>query len=408
MADFYDALEGADPVIREAKLFADLKQSLMRAVATQPLWAERFAGIDMNNVSTRNALAQLPILRKSDLPALQRGKRPFGGLEATAPGKLARLFLSPGPIFDPEGYGTDWWSSARALYAVGLRAGEIVLNTFSYHLTPAGAMFESGAHALGCAVIPAGPGNTTDQITAIEQFQPSTYVGTPDFLKILLDRADEEGRDISSIKRGLVSGAALPASLKAEFEQRGITVRQCYGTADLGIVAYEAEGPGLVINEGVIVEIVRPGTGSPVPHSEVGEVVVTRPNADYPLFRFATGDLSCIIDARGSDGRTNLRLKGWLGRADQTTKVKGMFVRPEQIASIEQSDPGLGRLRLVVTRLGEQDMMTLRAEHTDSRAAERIAAKLHEMTKLRGDVEIVPPGSLPNDGIIISDERRYE
>lgn len=408
MADFYDALEGQNPAVRDAQLFGDLLHTLSSSVRNQPVWAQRFAGVDIHSITTRAAMAKLPVLRKSELPDLQRAKVPYGGLNATAQGKLARLFLSPGPIFDPEGHGKDWWGSARALYAAGLREGETVLNTFSYHLTPAGAMFESGAHAIGCAVIPSGPGNVADQIAAITQYQPSTYIGTPDFLKILLDRADETAQDASSITRALVSGAALPASLKAELEKRGIRVHQCYGTADLGIVAYEADAPGLIINEGLIVEIVRPGTGDPVANGEVGEVVVTRTNQDYPLFRFATGDLSCIIDEPAADGRTNLRLKGWLGRADQTTKVKGMFVRPEQIAAIARSNSELGRLRLVVTRTGEQDTMTLRAEHAGADVKDQILAKLVEVTKLKGTVEIVPPGTLPNDGVVISDERRYE
>ncbi|MHC1550964.1 phenylacetate--CoA ligase family protein [Phyllobacterium sp. K27] len=408
MADFYDALDNTEPATREAALFTDLQRALGRAVQDQPVWAERLAGTDLSTVTNRAELSKLPLLRKSALPSLQKEYPPFGGFNASAPGDLARLFLSPGPIFDPEGHGSDWWGSARALYAAGVRKGEIVLNTFSYHLTPAGAMFESGAHALGCAVIPAGPGNTADQLMAIAQYRPSTYIGTPDFLKILLDKADETGRNISSLKRALVSGAALPASLRNELEDRGIVVRQCYGTADLGIIAYESDVPGMVINEGILLEIVQPGTGEIVPHGEVGEIVITRTNQDYPLFRFATGDLSCIIDEPSPDGRTNLRIKGWLGRADQTTKVKGMFVRPEQIAAIGKSISASGRLRLVVTRANEQDAMTLMVEQMSADNTDYIAKALFEATKLRGDVKIVPIGTLPNDGRVISDERNYD
>lgn len=408
MADFYDALESAEPASREAALFAELQGALNRAIQEQPVWAKRLEGAALSNVTNRAELSKLPVLRKSALPSLQQETPPFGGFNASAPGDLARLFISPGPIFDPEGHGSDWWGSARALYATGVRKGDVVLNTFSYHLTPAGAMFESGAHALGCAVIPAGPGNTADQLMAIAQYLPSTYVGTPDFLKILLDKAAETGGNISSLKRALVSGAALPASLRDELQGHGVLVKQCYGTADLGIIAYEGDAPGMVVNEGILLEIVRPGTGECLPDGEVGEIVVTRTNRDYPLFRFATGDLSCIIDEPSTDGRTNVRIKGWLGRADQTTKVKGMFVRPEQIAAIGKSISASGRLRLVVTRADEQDAMTLMVEQTNADNTDYIAKTLFEATKLRGNVEIVMPGTLPNDGKVISDERKYE
>lgn len=407
MAEFYDAREGADPQAREAALLSALAQALVRAKAEQPIWAERLADIDPAAITSRAALQALPVLRKSDLSDLQRATPPFGGFNATPAGDLARLFISPGPIFDPEGHGKDWWGAARALHAAGICSGEVVLNTFSYHLTPAGAMFESGAHALGCPVIPAGPGNTSEQLAAIAHYRPGAYVGTPDFLKILLDKAEQDGRPADSLRRALVSGAAFPPSLQAEFSARGVEARQCYGTADLGIVAYEGDGPGMVVNEHIILEIVRPGTGETMPAGEVGEVVVTRLNRDYPLFRFATGDLSCIMTEPVFDGRTNHRIKGWMGRADQATKVKGMFVRPEQMAAIARAMPELGRLRLVVTRKDEQDAMTLRAEHgADVHGlGERLAAKLAEVTKLKGTVEIVPPGSLPNDGKVIADER---
>jgi len=405
MTEFYDDRESADPQARERDLFQQLTAMLARARAEQPFWSERLADIDPAAIDTRAALADLPVLRKSDLPAMQTAAPPFGGLVPVSTGALSRLFLSPGPICDPEGRGSDWWGSARALFAAGLRKDEVVLNTFSYHLTPAAAIFESGAHTLGCAVIPAGPGNTADQLTAIEQFRPSFFVGIPDFLKILLDKAAEEGRDASSIRNAMVSGAALPESLRQELAGRGVAVRQSYGTADLGIVAYEAEGPGLVVNEDVILEIVKPGTGQPVADGEVGEILVTRMSTEYPLFRFATGDLSAVLIEPVSHGRTNMRIRGWLGRADQATKVKGMFVRPEQIAAVAASVPGTGRLRLVVTREGEQDRMELRAEHADASAETALAARLAEITRLNGTVTVHAPGSLPNDGKIIVDER---
>jgi len=405
MTEFYDDRESADPQARERDLFQQLTAMLARARAEQPFWSERLADIDPAAIDTRAALADLPVLRKSDLPAMQTAAPPFGGLVPVSTGALSRLFLSPGPICDPEGRGSDWWGSARALFAAGLRKDEVVLNTFSYHLTPAAAIFESGAHALGCAVIPAGPGNTADQLTAIEQFRPSFFVGIPDFLKILLDKAAEEGRDASSIRNAMVSGAALPESLRQELAGRGVAVRQSYGTADLGIVAYEAEGPGLVVNEDVILEIVKPGTGQPVADGEVGEILVTRMSTEYPLFRFATGDLSAVLIEPVSHGRTNMRIRGWLGRADQATKVKGMFVRPEQIAAVAAAVPGTGRLRLVVTREGEQDRMELRAEHADASAETALAARLAEITRLNGTVTVHAPGSLPNDGKIIVDKR---
>ena len=321
---------------------------------------------------------------------------------------MKRLLVSPGPIFEPEGHGADWWGAARALQAAGFRAGDIVLNCFSYHLTPGGHIMESGAHALGCAVIPAGTGNTEQQIEAIHFLKPNAYCGTPDFLKILIDKAHESGSDISSIRHALVSGAALPASLRAELQSHGIKVRQAYATADLGVIAYEAESgdgkllEGMVVNDGIILEIVTPGTGDPVGPGKVGEIVVTRLNPDYPLLRFATGDLSAFVADSG-----NSRIKGWLGRADQSAKVKGMFVHPSQIAEIGKRHPELGALRLVIRRVGEQDVMILRAEAASqtSGLSESVAATLQAATKLRGAVELVGPGSLPDDGRVIADER---
>ena len=331
---------------------------------------------------------------------MQRWPTP-AALAQDSPGEAVRMW-------DRLGYprrALRLWGSAAALSAAGVNPGDVILNTFSYHLTPAAFMFESGAEAIGCAVIPTGPGNTADQLIAIEQFQPSGYVGTPDFLKIILDKGAEQGTDTSSLRLALVSGAALPESLRLELAGRGVQVRQCYGTADLGIVAYEGDGPGMVVNEGVLLEIVRPGTGEPVPDGEVGEVVVTRLSPDYPLFRFATGDLSAILSGPSDDGRTNRRIRGWLGRADQATKVKGMFVRPEQVAAVARSVAGTGKVRLVVKREGEQDRMELWAEHAAAAAADPLGAKLAEVTKLKGVVRIVPPGTLPNDGKVIADER---
>ena len=376
---------------------ARLNAQLARMRSTQPFWAD----LPEAPLDSLAGLARLPVLRKSDLAAMQAKDPPFGGLTGGPVGGLRRLFVSPGPIFDPEGRGPDWWGSAAALSAAGVRPGDVILNTFSYHLTPAAFIFEAGAEALGCPVIPAGPGNTADQLVAIRQYRPRVYVGVPDFLKIILDKADEGGVDRACLEIGMVTGAALPDSLRAELSARGVAVSQCYGTADLGIVAYEDGGPGMVLNGGAIVEIVRPGTGDPVPDGEVGEIVVTRLDADYPLLRFATGDMSAILPA-ATGGR---RIKGWMGRADQAAKVKGMFVRPEQIAAIGKAVPGCRRLRLEITRAGEQDRMHLLVEHPDSDAAAPLALKLAEITRLKGSVDVVAPGSLPNDGRVIADLR---
>jgi phenylacetate-CoA ligase len=294
------------------------------------------------------------------------------------------------------------------LFAAGFRSGDVVLNTFAYHLTPGGFIMESGAQTLGCAVIPAGPGNTEQQLDAIAQFKPVGYIGTPDFLKILLDAAPKAGKDASSIKRALVSGAALPVTLRQELSSRGVTVRQCYALAEAGVIAYESDAlEGMIINENLIVEIVRPGTGDPVPVGEVGEVVVTSFNPDYPMIRLATGDLSAITPGASPCGRTNMRIKGWMGRADQTTKVKGMFVRPELVVEVGKRHAALGRVRLVVTRSGEQDAMTLMAECAapDASLSDAVASTLQSVTKLRGEVKLVAPGALPNDGKVIADER---
>ncbi len=408
---YYDALETRDVEVRERELFSALPASLRTIKEKSGGWAELLADVDEQTVTSREALAKLPVLRKSELGERQKAKPPFGDLTTTPVGQLGRLFMSPGPIFDPEGRGDDWWRVARALYAAGIRPGDIIHNSFAYHLTPAGHMFESGGRALGCPIIPAGIGNTEMQIQAIEALRPAGYAGTPDYLKVLLDAAEAAGCDSSSLKKGLVSGAALPPSLRSELSERGIDVVQCYGTADLGIVAYESQAKeGMIIDENIIVEIVTPGTGDSVASGEVGEIVVTNLNPDYPMIRFATGDMSAIMPGVSPCGRTNQRIKGWMGRADQAAKVKGMFVRPEQIAEIARRHPELGRLRLVVERQGEQDMMTLRAEaaNTGDAASERIAETVQSVCKLRGAVELVTPGSLPKDGVVIADERNYD
>jgi phenylacetate-CoA ligase len=407
MPEHYDALETREPAAREREQFARLPELVARAM-TAPGWARQLAGVDPKSVTSRAALARLPLLRKSDLLQRQKETPPFGGFSATPTGKMKRLMMSPGPIFEPEPGGDDRWGCARACFAAGFRASDIVLNTFAYHLTPGGFIMESGAHAVGCVVIAAGPGNTEQQLEAIAQFKPVGYLGTPDFLKILLDAAAKAGKDVSSVKRGLVSGAALPASLRQELGGRGVAVLQCYAIAEAGILAYESEArEGMIVNEAVIVEIVRPGTGDPVTEGEVGEVVVTTFNADYPMIRLATGDLSAVMAGASPCGRTNMRIKGWMGRADQTTKVKGMFVRPELVVEVAKRHAALGRVRLVVTRADEQDAMTLMAECAAPPAglADEVATTLQSVTKLKGDVKLVPPGSLPNDGKVIADER---
>jgi phenylacetate-CoA ligase len=405
--EHYDSLETRDPDDRERE-FSSRLPDLIAVALRAPGWAAQLAGIDPHAVTSRAVLAKLPVLRKSELVTRQKEVPPFGGFNVTAPAQLRRLLMSPGPIFEPEGKGKDFWGAARMLFAAGFRSGDVVHNSFSYHLTPGGFIMESGAHALGCAVIPAGTGNTEQQLEAIAHFKPSSYLGTPDYLKVLLDAAAKAEKDASSFRRALVSGAALPNSLRQELAGRGVEVRQCYATADLGVIAYESEGgEGMIVNETLLVEIVRPGTGDPVESGEVGEVVVTSFNPDYPMIRLATGDLSAVLPGRSPCGRTNMRLAGWMGRADQTSKVKGMFVHPAQVAEIGKRHPGLGRLRLVVTRAGEQDAMTLMAECAAPAAPlqEALVATLRAVTKLGGEVKLVAPGSLPNDGKVIADER---
>jgi phenylacetate-coenzyme A ligase PaaK-like adenylate-forming protein len=407
MTDHYDWKETRDHEMREADLFSQLPDVLRRAMEATG-YAQHLRGIDPAAITSRAALAKLPVLRKSDLPALHKAAPPFGGFFATEPGSFARLFTSPGPIFEAEPAHEDPWRGARALFAVGFRPGDVVLNTFSYHLTPGGFIFDTAARGLGCAVIPAGPGNTEAQFELIEAYNPSGYCGTPDFLKILIDTAIAADRDVSSIKRAIVSGAAFPPSLQKEFKSHGIEAFQAFGTAELGLIAYETSArEGMVVNEDVILELVRPGTGEPVAEGDVGEIVVTTLDPTHPWIRLAIGDLTAQLAGTSPCGRTNIRIKGWMGRADQATKVKGMFVRPEQIAEIGKRHGALGRLRLVVQRENEQDVMTLRCESASSDGSLRdaVAATLRSVTNLGGDVELVAPGSLPNDGKVIVDER---
>ncbi|HEU4520184.1 MAG TPA: AMP-binding protein [Microvirga sp.] len=409
MPDVYDDRDLQDPARREADLFGRLPD-ILRAALKAPGYARHLAGVDPAAVTGREALSRLPVMRKADLPALHKAHPPFGGFVAEPPGSFGRLFTSPGPIFEPEGRQADPWRGARGLHAAGLRAGDVVLNTFSYHLVPGGFVLDSAARALGCAVIPAGPGNTEAQFELIEAYRPAAYCGTPDFLKILLDGGDAAARDVSSLRKAVVSGAAFPKSLQEAFSARGIEAYQTYATADLGFIAYETSArEGLVVNEDLILEIVRPGTGDPVPEGEVGEIVVTSLDPHHPWIRLALGDLTAALPGRSPCGRTGMRIRGWMGRADQTAKVKGMFVRPEQIAAIARRHPELGRLRLTVTRSGEVDVMTLSAEAAapspDLQGA--VAATLQAVTKMKGAVDLVPPGSLPNDGKVIADERSY-
>ena len=408
--DYHDALETRDPEAREADLFASLRD-LMRTAMRAPAIARLLDGIDPEAVTDRDALAALPVTRKSDLMALQADSPPLGGLTPGPIEEYANVFASPGPIFEPTPRRADPFRLARALFAAGLRKGDLVHNTFSYHFTPAGAMLEGGARAIGCTVFPAGVGQTELQVQVIARLRPNAYVGTPSFLNILLDKATELGEDVSSIRKGLVSGEALPPSLRKAIGERGVSVLQCYATADVGLIAYESPAlEGMILDEGAIVEIVRPGTGDPVPEGEVGEIVVTPLNPDYPLVRFATGDLSAVMPGTSPCGRTNTRIRGWMGRADQTTKVRGMFVHPSQVADVVRRHPEIARARLVVTSVDNQDVMTLRCESEagDASAAEAIAETVRDVCKLRGAIEIVEPGTLANDGKVIEDARTYE
>ena len=405
LSDAYlDALETRTPEARERDLFGRLPAQLAYARSHSPYFAQLLHEIDPAAITSRAALAALPLTRKSDLPALQARGKPFGGLNAVPASRLARIFASPGPVYDPEGFGADWWRAARTLHAAGIRAGDVVLNCFSYHLTPAGSMFESGLHRLGCAVIPGGVGQTEMQARVIADLEPAAYVGTPSFLKLILEKADELGLPTASLERAVVSGEAFLPPVRDMLAARGIAAFQAYGTADLGLVAYETPArEGLVVDEELVVELVRPGTGDPVAEGEVGEIVVTTFNSDYPLVRFATGDLTATLPGPSPCGRTNQRIKGWLGRADQSTKVRGMFVHPQQVAEVLRRH-GLARGRLVVENEGGEDRMTLQVPGLDGDGAS-LEATLREVTKVRG--RVVAVASLPNDGKVIEDSRRY-
>jgi phenylacetate-CoA ligase len=414
-SDYFDELEIRDPADRERALFQLLPEQIANAQKSAPAFAKILDGVDPVAVTDRAALRRLPVIRKSELMERQKQsfaeRDPFGGLTAVPTGQLGRIFASPGPIYDPEAMRPDYWRLARAVYAAGFRRGDVVHNTFSYHFTPAGSMLESGAHALGCPVIPAGTGNTELQVRTIADVKPKGYIGTPSFLKIILDKAREMNVALPSLKLALVSGEALPPALRSEFKERGISTLQCYATADLGLVGYESiAGEGLIVDEWLIVEIVRPGTGDPVPAGEVGEVVATTLNPDYPVIRFATGDLSALLPGHSACGRTNMRLKGWMGRADQTTKVRGMFVHPHQVAEIIKRHPAVLKGRLVVDRDHDNDTMILRCEVAgDPRGLDAaIGESIQAVTKMRGTVEFVAPGSLPNDGKVIDDVRKYQ
>ncbi|XYK79301.1 MAG: phenylacetate--CoA ligase family protein [Labrenzia sp.] len=406
----YEAREQQNPALREQDLFARLPEQLSGAMQSAPGWAAQLDGIDAHSVTDRAALAKLPVLRKSEMLEKQKAAPPFGGFLSQIGVTAARVFMSPGPIWEPQAPGLDPWNGARALHAAGFKKGDTVLNAFSYHLTPGGFILDQAAIAMGCSVFPAGVGNTEMQVEAVEVLKPTGFTGTPDYLKVLLDRGAEQGRDMSSIKVALVSGGALFPALREEYASKGISVAQCYATADLGVIAYETEArEGMVVNEDYIVEIVRPGTGEPVADGEVGELVVTNFNPLYPLIRFGTGDLSMVMPGQSPCGRTNMRLVGWMGRADQRTKIKGMFVDPSQIAQILSSHPELKKARLSVSRAGASDAMKLSVETEvmGNGLAERVADTLRDVTRLKGDVELVSPGTLPNDGKVIADERDY-
>jgi phenylacetate-CoA ligase len=409
MSDFFDALETRSAEERERDLMARLPAQIAHAKATA-YFGKVLAEVDAAAVTSRAALAQLPVLRKHELIELQKAARPFGGLTAARWGALGRVFSSPGPIYEPEGRVADYWRTARAMYAAGFRAGDLVHNSFSYHMTPGAWILEAGAQALGCTVFPGGVGQTEQQVQAMGDLQPNGYVGTPSFLRILVEKADELGIKLTGLSKALVSGEAFLPPVRDALRARGIEGYQAYATADLGVIAYESKArEGMVVDEGVIIEIVRPGTGDPVAEGEVGEVVVTTFNQDYPLIRFGTGDLSAVLPGISPCGRTNMRIRGWMGRADQTTKVKGMFVHPEQVAKVVKRHPEIVRARLVVTNPDSNDAMTLQCEAAGNDALARaVADSIRDITKLRGEVKLVAPGSLPNDGKVIEDARKYD
>jgi phenylacetate-CoA ligase len=414
--EYFDRLETRLAETRERAQLAALPARIALAKSRAPAYARIFAAFEPAAITTRAALARLPVTRKSELAELQRAQPPFGGFAAVRWGEARRVFASPGPVYEAEGQEADYWRLARPLFAAGFRGGDLVHNCFSYHLTPAGAMLESGAQALGCTVFAGGVGQTEQQVRAMSDLKPDGYVGTPSFLKIILEKADELGIQLPWLKKALVSGEAFPPRLRDALAERGIAAFQVYATADVGTIAYESEArEGLIVDEGVLVEIVRPGTGDPVAAGEVGEVVVTTLVAtDYPVIRFGTGDLSALLPASlhtpSSCGRTNLRIRGWLGRADQATKVKGMFVHPAQVAEVARRHPEIVKARLVVDNPEGDDRMTLHVEVQGARSteADAIIASMREVTKLRGEVAFCVPGALANDGKVIDDRRQYE
>ena len=418
-ANFFDALERRDPQSREEALMSALPRQVAQAQRSSPAMADLLKDAEPRDITSRSSLAKLPVLRKHELLEGQKARRaddPFGGYSAIgwrgiASGRGAgRVFQSPGPIYEPEGLGQDYWRMARAIYAAGFRAGDLAHCSFSYHLTPAGAMMESGAHAVGCTTFPGGVGNTELQLQAMADLRPHGYIGTPSFLKILVDKAAETGVSIASCTKAMVGGEAFPPSLRDWLLQRGIDAFQSYATADAGLIAYETSArQGLVLDEAVILEIVRPGTRDPVPDGEVGEVVVTVLNPDYPLIRFGTGDLSAVLAGSCPTGRSNTRIKGWLGRADQTAKVRGMFVHPSQVAEIVRRHPEVRRARLVVSGEMANDQMLLKVEVAGAPEglSQSLAGSVREVTKLRAEVELLAPGALPNDGKVIEDARSY-
>ena len=418
MTNFYDTLEtrGADE--REAAQFAQLPTQVAHAKKSSTAFAELLKDIDPRDVCDRAALARLPVTRKSDLQRRQMEQRAsggdvFGGFATVAYGeRMRRVFASPGPIYEPEGTAPDYWRVARAIFAAGFRPGELIHNCFSYHFVPAGSMMETGAHALGCTVFPGGTGQTEQQVQVIEQLKPAGYIGTPSFLKIIVEKAAEMGVALPSLRKAMLGGEAFPPALRDWLSVRGIDAYQCLATADLGLIAYEtAAREGLVLDEGVMVEIVRPGSGDPVLEGEVGELVVTSLNPVYPLIRFGTGDLSAVLAGSCPTGRTNTRIKGWLGRADQTTKIRGMFVHAAQVNEIAKRFPEVVKARLVVTGEMANDAMTLQVETSCSgpdELAQKLGIAIREVTKLRGEVELLLPGSLPNDGKVIEDARSYK
>ncbi|MBU6223940.1 MAG: AMP-binding protein [Burkholderiales bacterium] len=414
MRNHFDSLETRDPVQREAALLAALPSQVAHAKAKASAFAKSLQSVDAAIVSSRTALAKLPVIRKHELLEQQQAQRDsdiFGGFSAIRYGReMPRIFASPGTIYEPEGAGADYWRMARAIFAAGFREGELIHNCFSYHFTPAGSMMETGAHALGCTVFAGGIGQTELQVQAMAQLKPAGYIGTPSFLKILLEKATELGFVLPTVRKALVSGEAFPPSLRDWLAERGITGYQCYATADLGLIAYETSArEGLVLDEGVIVEIVRPGTGDPVPEGEVGELVVTTLNPNYPLIRFGTGDLSAVLPGTCPTGRTNIRIKGWMGRADQTTKVRGMFVHPSQVAEVAKRFPAIKRARLVVSGEMANDQLTLQVETLEAAGlVEKISEAVRDVTKLRANVDLVAIGSLPNDGKVIEDARSYQ